>query len=132
MLIAHNSWLKHGAGGIQRVHSGVDALGCQGTVQHRCGIEVRECCGGGWVGQVVSGNVDSLDRGDGAFNGGSNALLQRTDVGAECGLITHSRGHASEQSGHLGAGLHKAEDVVHEQQNVLLVHITEVLSHGQG
>ena len=83
------------------------------------------------VGQVVSRHVNGLDRGDRTFNGGCNTLLQGTHVGAQGGLVAHSGRHAAQQCGHLGTGLHEAEDVVHEQQHVLLVHVAEVLSHGQ-
>ena len=131
MLVTHHSWLQHGAGGIQRIHGGIDALGGQGTVQHRGGVKVSKGGGRSGVGQVVSRNVNGLDRGDRTFNGRSNALLQCTHVGAEGGLVAHSRRHAAQQCRDLGTGLHEAEDVVNKQQHVLLVHVAEVLRHGQ-
>jgi hypothetical protein len=57
--------------------------------------------------------------------------LQVTHVGTQGGLIAHRRRHPTEQSGYFRTGLHKPEDVVDEQQHVLLVHIAEVLGHGQ-
>ncbi len=131
MVITHNGRLQHGAGGIQGIHSGIDAFGCQGAVEHRGGVQVGEGGGGSGVGEVVSRDVDGLDRRDRTFHGGGDALLQGADVGAEGGLVAHSGRHAAQQSGHFGAGLHEAEDVVDEQQHVLLVHVTEVLRHGQ-
>ena len=87
--------------------------------------------GGGRVGQVVGGDVDGLHRGDGAFLGGGDALLQSAQLVGQSGLIAHSRRHTAHQSGHLGACLHEAEDVINEQQHVLVGLLTEVLCHGQ-
>ena len=46
-------------------------------------------------------------------------------------LITHRRGDAAQQRGHLGAGLGEAEDVVDEEQHVLAFLVAEVFGHGQ-
>ena len=35
-----------------------------------------------------------------------------------------------DRRGDLGTGLREAEDVVDEEEHVLLLHVTEVLSHG--
>ena len=86
---------------------------------------------GGGVGQVVGGNVDSLNGSDGTFFGGGDTLLQGAHFRCQCGLIADGGGHTAEQCGYLGTGLGEAEDVVDEQQHVLMLHITEVLCHGQ-
>ena len=85
----------------------------------------------GQVGQVVGGDVDGLHRGDGAFLGGGDALLQSAQLVGQSGLVAHSRRHTAHQSGHLGACLHETEDVINEQQHVLVSLLTEVLCHGQ-
>jgi hypothetical protein len=51
-------------------------------------------------------------------------------VGCQCWLVTHSRRNTAEQRRHFRAGLGEAEDVVHEEQNVLAL-VAEVLGHGQ-
>src|SRR5699024_6101042 len=39
--------------------------------------------------------------------------------------------HTTQQGRNFHAGLRETENVVNEQQNVLLLHVTEVLGHGQ-
>src|SRR3712207_8872101 len=46
-------------------------------------------------------------------------------------LVAHLRRHAPEKRGHLGAGLHEAEDVVDEEEHVLALLVAEVLRHGE-
>ena len=55
-----------------------------------------------------------------------------THLVGQRGLVADRRGHPAEQGRDLGAGLHEPEDVVHEQQHVLVLHVPEVLGHGQG
>ena len=113
------------------IHSGVDALGSNITAQNRGGIQMGKGGGRGRVGQVIGGDVDGLHRGDRTLAGGGDALLQSAHLGGQGGLVTDSRGHTAQQSRHLGTGLGEAEDVVDEQQHVLVLHVTEVLCHGQ-
>ena len=63
--------------------------------------------------------------------GRGDAFLERAHLVGEVRLVTHSGRHTAKQRGHLGTGLGEAEDVVDEQQHVLVLHITEVLRHGQ-
>ena len=63
--------------------------------------------------------------------GRGDALLEQTHLVGQVRLVTHRGGHAAEQGGDLGTGLGEAEDVVDEEQHVLLLHIAEVLRHGQ-
>ena len=58
MLLADNFRRQDTGGGIQRVDSGIDALGGNVTAQNRGGIQMGEGGGRGRVGQVVGGNVD--------------------------------------------------------------------------
>ena len=90
-----------------------------------------EGVGRGRVGEVVGGHVDGLHRGDRALVGRGDALLQLAHLGGERGLVAHGARHAAEQRGHLGAGLHEAEDVVDEEQHVLAALVAEVLGHGE-
>lgn len=72
--------------------------------------------GGGGISQIVSGDVDGLDGGDGAFVGGGNTLLHQTHVDGEGGLVADSGGDTAEQGGHFGTGLGETEDVVDKEQ----------------
>ncbi len=63
--------------------------------------------------------------------GRRDALLQLTHLVGQRRLITHRRGHATQQRGHLGTGLGEPEDVVDEQQHVLALFVAEELGHGQ-
>ena len=66
---------------------------------------MREGGGGGRIGQIVSGDVDGLDGGDGTFLGGSNSLLHLSHVGGQSGLVSDSRGDTAQKGRHLRTGL---------------------------
>src|SRR5699024_4795767 len=68
---------------------------------------------------------------DGTLLGGGDTLLQSAHFGGQGGLVTYGGGHTAQQSGYLGTGLGETEDVVDEEQHVLVLHVTEVFSHGQ-
>ena len=99
--------------------------------EHGGRVEVGEHGGGRRVGEVVGRHVDGLHRGDRALARRRDPLLQLPHLGLQRRLVAHLRRHAAQQRGHLGAGLHEAEDVVDEQQHVLAVLVAEVLGHGQ-
>ena len=92
---------------------------------------MREGRGRGGIGQVVRRDVHGLEGGDGAFLGGGDPLLEIAHLGGQSGLVTHCRRRASQQRAHLGAGLAEAEDIIHEQQHVLPLFITEILGDSQ-
>ena len=96
------------------------------------GVEVGEGGEGRRVGVVVGGHVHGLQRGDGPAPGRGDPLLELAHLVGQGGLVAHGGGHPAEQGRHLGAGLDEAEDVVHEQEHVLVLHVPEVLGHGQG
>src|SRR5699024_263227 len=131
MALAHHVGLQGAGGGLQGVHSGVDALLHNLTGQHGGGVQVGEGGGGGRVGQVVGGDVHRLHRGDGAVLGGGDALLQGAHLVGQGGLVAHGGGQAAHQRGDFRAGLDVTEDVVDEQQHVLVLVVPEVLGHGQ-
>merc|ERR1719507_2208561 len=118
-------------GGVEGVDSGVDATLGNTTGQDSGGVQVRKGGGGGGVSQVISGHVDGLDRCDGSLLGGGDTLLHGTHVSGKSWLVTDSRWDTTEQSGHLGTGLGEPEDVVDEEQHVLALLVTEVLSDSQ-
>jgi hypothetical protein len=136
VLVAHHGGAEDPAGGIQRVHRGVDAQLGDLPAQHGGGVQVREGGGRCGVGQVVRRHVHRLHAGDGAALGGGDALLHGAHFGGQGGLVTHgadgmrpSRADTSEP------GLGEAEDVVHEEEDVaaaaLLIAIAEVLRQGE-
>src|SRR5690606_27277519 len=95
-------------------------------------VQVGEGGRRGRVGVVVGGHVDGLQRGDGPTAGRGDALLQLTHLVGQRRLVTDRGGHTAEQGRHLGTGLGEPEDVVDEQQHVLVLHVAEVLRHGEG
>src|SRR4051812_8206462 len=115
----------------QRVHRREDALLEDTTRELGGGVQVGERRGRGRVGVVVRGDVDRLHRGDRATPGRGDPLLELTHLVGQRRLVTHGRRHAAQQGRHLGTGLGEPEDVVDEQQHVLVLHIAEVLRHGQ-
>ena len=80
---------------------------------------------------VVGGNINRLHRGDRAFFGRRDALLQLRHFVGQRRLIAHSRRHTAEQRRHFGTGLREAENVVQEQQHVLAFFVAEVFGHRQ-
>jgi hypothetical protein len=81
--------------------------------------------------KVVRGHVNGLDRGDRAFVGGGDPLLEAGHFLGEGRLVTHGGRRAAEQRGDLGTGLGETEDVVDEEQHVLVVLVAEVFGHGE-
>lgn len=63
--------------------------------------------------------------------GRGDALLQQTHLVSQVRLVTHGGRHAAQKGRHLRTGLGVTEDVVDEEEHVLLLHIAEVLRHGQ-
>src|SRR5699024_5970195 len=111
-----------------------------GRVQTARSDVAAELCGRGQVGEgrrrgrvrvVIGGNVDRLHRRDRVTTRRGDAFLQQTHLVSQIGLVAHGRGHATQQGRDLGTGRGEAEDVGDEQQHVLVLHIAEVLRHGQ-
>src|SRR5690606_3095245 len=100
------------------------------TRKHHGRVQVLECGGRRGVGQVVSRNVNGLNRRDGARLGRSDTLLQLTHFFGQRGLITHGRRHTAKQGGHFGTSQRVAIDVIDEEQNVTSF-VAELLGHGQ-
>src|SRR5699024_9388867 len=123
--------LKDTRGRGQRVHSWVDTLGCDRAVELGGGIQVGEDRSRGGGGVVIGRDVNGLQRRDRTARGGGNALLEKTHLVSQGRLVTHGGRNTTQQGGHLGTGLGETEDVVDEQQHVLVLHIAEVLRHGQ-
>ena len=63
--------------------------------------------------------------------GGGNTLLQGAHLGGQRGLVADGRGIRPSSAGHLRACLGEAEDVIDEEQHILILHIAEILRHGQ-
>src|SRR5690606_17946595 len=136
VLLADHQRVQLAAGGIQRVHGGIDAQRRDVAREHDGRIEMRERGGGRRIGQVVRGHVHRLDGRDRAGLGGGDALLQHAHFFGEGGLITHRGGHAAQQRRHFGAGQGVAVDVVDEEQHVtaaaaFLLLVAEEFGHGQ-
>jgi len=116
---------------VQRIDGGEDGLGGDVARQNGGGVQVGERGRRRRVGQVIGGHVNGLDRGDRTILGRGDALLQNAHFLGQRRLIAHGRRHTAEQSGHLRASLSEAEDVVDEQQHVLVLLVSEVLSNGK-
>ena len=84
----------------------------------------------GRVGQVVRRDVYRLDGCDGSGLGGGDALLEHAHLLRQGGLVSHRRGHTSEQSRYLGSRQGITVDVIDEQQYVPAL-VAELLGHGQ-
>ena len=65
------------------------------------GTYVREGGGGRGIGQIISGDVDGLDGGNGTLLGGGNSLLHLTHVSGEGWLVTDGGGNSTEEGRYL-------------------------------
>jgi hypothetical protein len=75
--------------------------------------------------------MSHLHGGNGPLGGGGNTLLQTSQISCKSRLVTHSGGNATQQSRHLRVSLGEAENVIYEEQHILTLHVTEVLSNRQ-
>ena len=63
VFLANDTGVQHAAGGVQGVHSRVNAQLCNAPGQHGGGIQVGKSCGWRRVCQIIGRNVDGLRRG---------------------------------------------------------------------
>ena len=131
MLDADNIGSEYSRGRIERVDGGVNAEGRDASRKHRGGVKVRKRRGRRRVRKVVRGNVDRLNRRDGAFLGGGDTLLERAHLGRKSWLIADSGRHSPEKSRDLRARLGEAENIVDEKKDVLAFAVAEILRHGE-
>jgi hypothetical protein len=117
VLLTDDTGVEHTRLGIQRIDSGVDTQLGDTTGQDSGGVQMGEGGGGSRISQIISGDVDSLDRGNGTLLGGGNTLLHTTHVDGEGGLVTDGRGNTTEKGRHLGTGLGETENVVNEEKH---------------
>src|SRR3954469_6864942 len=131
MLVADNPGIEDARRGRERIDRRVDAQRDNRPRQVRRRIEVRKRRRWRRVGIVVGGNVDRLDRSDRPLLRRRDPLLQLAHLRQEPRLVAAGRRHAAEERRHLGARLREAEDVVDEEQDVLVLRVTEVLGDRQ-
>src|SRR5690606_29900209 len=122
--------VEHARRGGERVNSRVDTPCRDRARQNGRGVQVGERGGRRRVGQVVGKDVNRLNRGNRALGRRGDAFLHGTHVGCQRRLITHGGRNTAEKSRHFRTCLREAEDVVHEEQNVLAL-VTEVFSNRQ-
>ena len=131
MLVTDNARVEHAGGGVERVDGGVDSELGNLPREHGGGVEMSEGRRGRGVRKIVGRHVDRLDTRNRSLLGGSNALLERTKIRGEGGLVSYSGGDAAEERGHLGARLGEAEDVVDEEEHILSLVVAKVLGDGE-
>lgn len=131
VALTDDTGVKHTRLGVEGVDSGVDTELGNGTRKDSGGVQVSEGGGGCGVSQVICGDVDGLDGGNGTLLGGGNTLLHTTHVGGKSGLVTDSGGDTTEKGRHLGTGLGETENVVNEEKHILSLLVTEVLGDGE-
>lgn len=117
VLLTDDTGVEHTGLGVEGVDGGVDTQLGDTTGQDGGSVQVSEGGSGGGISQVVSGDVDGLDGGDGTLLGGGDTLLHDTHVDGESGLVTDGRGDTTEQGGHLRTGLGETENVVNEEED---------------
>src|SRR5690606_11993248 len=130
MFLANDVRVQHPAGGVERVHRGIDAEFGDLPRQDERGIEVSKGRRRRGVGEVVRRYVNRLERGDRTGLGRGDAFLQYTHFLGQRRLVTHRGGHAPEQGGYFRSGQGVAVNVVDEHQYVAAF-ITERFRHGQ-
>lgn len=69
VLLADDTGVEHATLGVEGVDGGVDTELGDSTREDGGGIEMGEGRGRRWVGQVIGGDVDGLDGGNGSLLG---------------------------------------------------------------
>jgi peptide chain release factor 1 len=92
---------------------------------------VGESGGGGGIGEIIGGDIDSLHGGDGSLLSGGNSFLEGSQIGGQGGLISDGGGDTSQQGGHFRTGLGESENVINEQKHVFSFLVSEILSDGE-
>ena len=123
---ASTNRLDETARGPEWVDGGVDTDLDQRPLQSHRRAQVSENGLDGWVGVIVRRHVNSLHRRDRPLARRGDALLQLAHLGRERGLIADGAGHAAEQGGDFGVGLHEAENVVDEEDDVLAFFVAKI------
>ena len=129
MLFADDVRVEDAARGVQRIDRRINAELCDLARKDGRRIKMRERASRRRVGEVIGRDIDGLDGRDRAFLRGRDALLERADVRGERRLVADGRRHAAEEGRDFRACLDETEDVVDEQQDVLMLLVTEILSH---
>ncbi len=130
VLLTNDTWVHHAGLGVKWIDGWVDTQLRDTTGQDGGGIQMGEGGGWGWISQIISWHVDGLDGSNGSLGGGGNALLHKTHVNCESWLVSDGGWNTTEESGNLGTGLGETENVVNEEQHILSLNVTEVLSDG--
>ncbi len=130
VLVADDARVQDRRDRVERVYRWVDALFGQITRQFHCRVEVSERGERSRVGVVIRRNEDRLEACDRALLGRGDPLLKPAHLGGQRWLVTDLRGHPAHEGRNLITGLHKAEDVVYEQEHVLAHLVPKVLGEG--
>src|SRR5690606_39505032 len=101
MLFANDLRVELTAGGVERVNGRINTQRCNVTRQHDGGVEVKEGRCGRRVGEVIGGNLLSLERSDLARLGGRNKLIKITQVYFEPKLMKEGSLHPRRPVDHL-------------------------------
>jgi hypothetical protein len=97
--VVASKWAKVVAGAGSVKSSAGTYTACTEVIEPFLVVVIRSCLEANEVGSQKPSDIDS----------------HLTHVCRECRLVTDSRGNTTEKSGHLGAGLGEAENVVDEQ-----------------
>lgn len=129
VLGSHDARVEVLGAGVQRVHGGIQALGCGCAVQIDVSVKVseRRCRSG--VGRVVRRDVDRLHRRNRSLLGRSDALLKEAHFRSKGWLVADSAGHTTQKCRNLRTCLHESENVVDEDENVAAHFVAEILGH---
>src|SRR5829696_4954240 len=131
VLFADHKRIEDAGGRAEGVDRREDTARGDSALQRDGGVEVGEGRRRSGVGVVVGRDVDGLHRGDRPRLGRGDPLLQLPHLGRQRRLVADRARHAAEEGRDLGAGLHEAEDVVDEDENVAPL-VAEVLGQREG
>ena len=107
VLITDDVGVHDTAGRVEGIHSRVDSSLSNRSGEHSGGVQVSEGGGRGGVSQVISRDVDGLDRGNGSLLGGGDSLLHASHVSGQGWLVAHSGRNTTQQSRHFGTSLNR-------------------------
>ena len=131
MLFADDERIEQDRGRCDRVNRRIHALGGHLARQHDHAVDMRGNRRHRGVGEVVGRHINRLDRRHRHAADRNDALLQSRNLARQRGLVADPRRQPAEQTRHLRARLHKAKDIIHQQQDILVPLVAKIFGNGQ-
>src|ERR1700722_7137071 len=92
---------------------------------------MRERMHGCRIGEIISRDIHSLNRGYGAARRVGDALLKCRELRTHRRLISEPRGHLAHHPRHFRSSLNEPKDIIDEQQDVTMLVVPKIFRHSE-